>query len=317
LVALVEAVFTQDQVRVVTGEATVGAAFSALPFDHLFFTGSTRVGRAVMEAAAKNLTPVTLELGGKSPAIVHESFPLAKAAERIAFGKTYNGGQTCIAPDYVLCPRPKVDAFVAAIRAHVAAFYPTIEGNPDYTSVISDAHYARLRRLIDDARARGATIHELKPDGETVSAASRRLPLHVITGVNDDMDLMQEEIFGPVLPIVPYDDIEEAIRFVNDRPRPLALYYFDWNKKRIARMLQDTTSGGACINDTLWHNTQEELPFGGVGPSGTGSYHGLQGFLTFSHAKSVFLQRRFAAAKILNPPYSGLASGLYRLFVGR
>jgi coniferyl-aldehyde dehydrogenase len=317
LKSLFQAVFTEDQVRVVTGGAELGAAFSALPFDHLLFTGSTRVGRYVMQAAAKNLTPVTLELGGKSPTIIHESFSISKAAERIAYGKTYNGGQTCIAPDYVLCPRDKVDAFVDAMKGHVSSFFPTIKDNDDYTSIVNDQHYTRLRALIDDAREKGATVHELNPAGEAIPQESRKLPLHIVTDVNDDMDVMQEEIFGPVLPVVPYDSLDDAIRYVNDRPRPLALYYFDRSRKRVDQVLNNTTSGGACVNDTLLHNTQEELPFGGVGPSGMGSYHGLQGFLTFSHAKSVLLQSRLAGTKMLNPPYGGLADGVFRLFVGR
>lgn len=317
LKSLFQAVFTEDQVRVVTGGADVGAAFSALPFDHLLFTGSTKVGRYVMQAAAKNLTPVTLELGGKSPTIIHESFSISKAAERIAYGKTYNGGQTCIAPDYVLCPRDQVDAFVDAMKGHVSSFFPTIKDNDDYTSVVNDQHYTRLRGLIDDAREKGATVHELNPAGEAIPQESRKLPLHIITGVDDEMDVMQEEIFGPVLPVVPYDSLEDAIQYVNDRPRPLALYYFDRSKKRVNQVLNTTTSGGACVNDTLLHNTQEELPFGGVGPSGMGAYHGLQGFLTFSHAKSVLMQSRLAGTKMLNPPYGGLADGVFRLFVGR
>lgn len=317
LEALFSAVFTPDQVRVINGGAELGAAFSALPFDHLLFTGSTRVGRYVMQAAAKNLTPVTLELGGKSPTIIHDSFPVKKAAERIAYGKTYNSGQTCIAPDYVLCPRDKVGAFVEAMKAHVSSFYPTIADNDDYTSVINDQHYTRLRGLIDDAREKGAKVEEINPAGESLPQDSRKLPLHIITGVTDEMSVMQEEIFGPVLPVVAYDSLDDAIRFVNDRPRPLALYYFDRSRKRVNQVLENTTSGGACVNDTLLHNTQEELPFGGVGPSGMGSYHGLQGFLTFSHAKSVLMQSRLAGTKMLNPPYSGLADGVFRLFIGR
>jgi len=317
LKSLVQAVFTEDQVRIVTGDAALGAAFSSLPFDHLLFTGSTRVGRLVMQSAAANLTPVTLELGGKSPAIVHASFSTTKAAERIAYGKTYNAGQTCIAPDYVLCPRDQVDAFVAAVQVQVAAFFPTISDNADYTSIINDQHHARLQALVEDARAKGAKVHAVNPGEEPIPGDSRKMPLHVLTGVTEEMDVLQEEIFGPVLPVVPYDTLEDAIAYVNDRPRPLALYYFDHNRKRVDDVLSRTTSGGACINDTLLHNAQEELPFGGVGPSGMGSYHGLQGFLTFSHAKSVLLQSRLAGTKLLNPPYTGVADGVFRLFIGR
>ncbi len=314
---LLAAVFTNDQVRVVTGGPEVGAAFSSLPFDHLLFTGSTNVGRLVAQAAAKNLTPVTLELGGKSPTIVHESFPIAKAAERIAYGKTYNAGQTCIAPDYVLVPRDKVDAFVDALKKQVAAFYPTLKDNADYTSVINDHHYSRLRALIDDAREKGAKVEEVNPAGEALPQESRKLPLHIVTGATDEMGVLTEEIFGPILPVVPYDSLDDAIRYVNARPRPLALYYFDRSSKRVDRVLAETTSGGAAVNDTLLHNTQEELPFGGVGPSGTGSYHGHQGFLTFSHAKSVLHQSRFAGTKVLNPPYGGMGDAVMKLFIGR
>jgi coniferyl-aldehyde dehydrogenase len=316
LVSLLQSVFTPDQVRIVTGGPDVGAAFSGLPFDHLLFTGSTRVGRLVMQSASKNLTPVTLELGGKSPTIIHDSFPLGKAAERILYGKSYNSGQTCVAPDYVLCPSDKVDAFVEELKKQVASFFPTILANDDYTSIINDHHYARVRSMVDDAREKGATVHELNPANETLPPESRKLALHVVTNLSDDMSVMQEEIFGPILPIVPYDGLDAAIAYVNARPRPLALYYFDRNGKRTNQVLNETTSGGTCVNDTLLHNSQEELPFGGVGPSGMGHYHGYEGFLTFSHAKSVLLQSRLAGTKMLNPPYGGVADGVFRLFIG-
>ena len=307
-------VFSPDVVDVVEGGPGLGAAFSSVPWDHLIFTGSTSVGRHVMRAAAEHLTPVTLELGGKSPAIVHESFSVSKAAERIGWGKTYNAGQTCIAPDYLLAPTDKVDALADAIAAWISGAYPTLRDNPDYTSIIHDGHNKRIRALIADAEAKGATVRVINPAGEDVGLDSGKLAPTLVLGVTDDMEIMHEEIFGPVLPIVGVADLDAALAYVNARPRPLALYYFDHSKKRQNRVLADTTSGGACINDVLLHNTQEELPFGGVGPSGMGSYHGRQGFLTFSHQKSVLLQSRLAGTKLLNPPYGGVTDAVMKLF---
>ncbi len=308
---LLAQIFPEDQVAVVLGEADVGIAFSRLPFDHLLFTGSTRVGREVMRAAAENLTPVTLELGGKSPAIVSNDVPLADAAERIAFGKTLNAGQTCVAPDYVLIPRQRIDGFVEAYRKVVQRFYPQLADNPDYTSIINRRQHARLQGYLDDAQAKGARLLPLFERGQ-----ERRMPHWLLLDVNDDMQVMQDEIFGPLLPVVPYDGIDDAISYVNARPRPLALYYFGYNKAEQRRILQQTHSGGVCLNDTLLHVAQDDLPFGGVGPSGMGHYHGHDGFLTFSKAKGVFIKQRFNAARMIYPPYGkGLQKLIYKLFV--
>lgn len=305
-------IFPEDLVAVVLGEADVGAAFSRLPFDHLLFTGATSIGKHVMRAAADNLTPVTLELGGKSPAIVSADVPLKDAAERIAFGKTLNAGQTCVAPDYVLVPKDRVEDFVTAFRQAVRRFYPTLADNPDYTAIINERQFERLNGYLRDAESKGARIlplFEENPQG-------RRLPLAVLLDVSDDMQVMQEEIFGPLLPIVPYERLEDAFAYVNDRPRPLALYFFGYDKAEQQRVLYETHAGGVCINDTLMHVAQEDLPFGGIGPSGMGQYHGHEGFLTFSKAKAVFVKQRFNAAALIYPPYGkALQKLVYRLFV--
>ncbi|MFC4822378.1 coniferyl aldehyde dehydrogenase [Dokdonella ginsengisoli] len=304
--------FAEDEVAVVTGDAEVGKAFAALPFDHLVFTGSTAVGRLVAQAAAKNLTPVTLELGGKSPAIVDASANLALIADRIAFGKLLNAGQTCIAPDYVLVPRSRRDALVEALRASVARMYPTIQGNPDYTSIVSDRHYRRLRELVDDARARGAQAIELAPPGEHADPAARKLAPTLLLDVDDGMRVMQEEIFGPLLPIVVADG-DEAIDYVNAHDRPLALYWFGEDRGVRERVLEQTIAGGVTVNDTLMHIAQEALPFGGVGPSGQGHYHGEFGFRQFSKEKPVFIQSRFAGVRWLYPPYGPFTEKMLKL----
>lgn len=304
-------VFPEDLVAVVLGEAEVGVAFSRLPFDHLLFTGATSVGRHVMHAAAENLTPVTLELGGKSPAIVSSDVPIQDAAERIAFGKTLNAGQTCVAPDYVLVPKDRVDEFVEAYRKAVTGFYPTLADNPDYTAIINPRHVARLNSYLADATSKGAQVISFYKE-----AQDRRLPFSLLQNVSDDMLVMQDEIFGPLLPIVPYERIEQAFAYINQRPRPLALYYFGYNKAEQNRVLEQTHSGGVCLNDTLLHVAQDDLPFGGIGPSGMGHYHGHEGFLTFSKAKGVFIKQRFNAARLIYPPYGkAIQKLIYRLFV--
>ncbi|WP_027896731.1 coniferyl aldehyde dehydrogenase [Zestomonas thermotolerans] len=308
---LLARIFPEDLVCVVLGEADVGVAFSRLPFDHLLFTGATSIGRHVMRAAAENLTPVTLELGGKSPAIVSADVPLADAAERIAFGKCLNAGQTCVAPDYVLVPRPRLDAFVEAYRQAVLRFYPRLENNPDYTAIINERQLQRLQGYLSDAESKGATLIPLYPQGQ-----GRRLPHTLVLNARDDMKLMQEEIFGPLLPIIPYDRLEDAFAYVNERPRPLALYYFGYDKAEQQRVLHETHSGGVCLNDTLLHVAQDDLPFGGIGPSGMGHYHGHEGFLTFSKAKGVYVKQRFNAARPIYPPYGKLLQKLvYKLFI--
>ncbi|PWB31745.1 coniferyl-aldehyde dehydrogenase [Pseudomonas sp. SDI] len=313
LKALLERVFPTDLVCVLLGEADVGEAFSRLPFDHLLFTGATSIGRHVMQAAAQNLTPVTLELGGKSPAIVSATVPLAHAAERIAFGKTLNAGQTCVAPDYVLVPRERLDGFVEAYRQTVRRFYPQVRDNPDYTAIINPRHLARLDGYLADARAKGAQVLELYPDEPR---QGRRMAPQVLLGVNDDMRVMQDEIFGPLLPVLPYDRLDEALAYINARPRPLALYYFGYDRAEQRRVLEQSHSGGVCLNDTLLHVAQDDLPFGGVGPSGMGHYHGHEGFLTFSKAKAVLAKQRLNAARLIYPPYGKtLQQWVYKLFI--
>lgn len=293
--------FRPDEVQVVTGDADVAQAFSALPFDHLLFTGSTAVGRHVMRAASANLTPVTLELGGKSPAIIGPDARMENAVERILVGKLFNAGQTCIAPDYVLLPRQLMDRFVALAKEQAGKLYPTPADNAQYASIVSDRQYARLAQLRDDASKAGARIEPLG-HGADVPERRRMLPV-MLTNVTTDMPVMQEEIFGPLLPLVPYDSFEQAIAFVRSQPHPLALYLFDQDKARIDDVLSRTLAGGVSINDTLYHIAQHDLPFGGVGPSGMGGYHGEAGFRTFSHLKPVFRQARFNGAGLLNPPY--------------
>jgi coniferyl-aldehyde dehydrogenase len=294
--------FDEDLVTTVQGGPEVGATFSSLPFDHLLYTGSTRVGRLVMQAAAKNLTPVTLELGGKSPTIVHRDFDVTRAASAIAAGKLFNAGQTCIAPDYALVHRDRVQAFVDAFRTKVATSFPSLADNPDFTSIVNERHFARLQGYLDDARQKGARIVELNPASEDLGDGTKLAP-HLVLDPTDEMAVMQEEIFGPILPIVPVDSFDAAIEYVNDRPRPLALYLFDDDRGRIDDVLRRTHSGGVTINDTLLHVAQDDLPFGGIGPSGLGAYHGQEGFDTFSHRKAVFHQARVNGSSLLHPPY--------------
>ncbi|MBD9483561.1 coniferyl aldehyde dehydrogenase [Pseudomonas sp. PDM14] len=308
---LLAKVFPEDLVSVVLGEADVGQAFSRLPFDHLLFTGATSIGRHVMRAAADNLVPVTLELGGKSPAIVSADVPLQDAAERIAFGKTMNAGQTCVAPDYVLVPQDRVEGFIEAYRGVVQRFYPTLANNPDYTAIVNDRQLNRLKGYLDDAESKGATLVPLFAENQ-----GRRMAQTLVLNTSDDMKLMQEEIFGPLLPIIPYQRLDDAFTYINDRPRPLALYYFGYDKHEQQRVLHETHSGGVCINDTLLHVAQDDMPFGGVGPSGMGHYHGHEGFLTFSKAKGVFIKQRFNAAKFIYPPYgTSIQKLIQKLFV--
>jgi acyl-CoA reductase-like NAD-dependent aldehyde dehydrogenase len=299
---LVRQHFAPDEVRVVNGDAEVARAFAALPFDHLLFTGSTAVGAAVMRAAAEHLTPVTLELGGKSPAIIGPDYPVAAAAERILVGKCMNAGQTCIAPDYALVPAARVREFVDVARRVAHECYPDPLRSPDYTAIVNERHFARLAGYLDEARARGAEIVALAENGSP-DAATRRFPPAIVLGAPDDCRVMREEIFGPILPVVPYAMLDDALAYVNARPRPLALYYFDRDQARIARVLTSTVAGGVTINDTILHITQESLPFGGVGSSGMGRYHGRAGFETFSKGKAVFRQSRLNVIGLFKPPY--------------
>jgi acyl-CoA reductase-like NAD-dependent aldehyde dehydrogenase len=308
-----------DRVTVALGGPEVAEALCRLPFDHILFTGSTAVGKTVMAAAAQNLAPVTLELGGKSPALLHSDCDLPRTVERIVRGKLLNAGQTCIAPDYALVARGKVDDFVRRFRETASRFYPRILDNPDYTAIINSRHYERLERLIEDARGQGARIETVDPAGELAGAHGspqlRRMAPAAIADVTDTMAVTREEIFGPLLPIVAYDTLEEAIAYVNARPRPLALYYFDDDRARIRHVLQHTISGGVTVNDTIYHFAQEELPFGGIGASGMGSYHGRDGFNTFSHAKGIFLQSRLTPTSLLTPPYDAWFQRILRFVI--
>jgi coniferyl-aldehyde dehydrogenase len=306
LAAMLADTFPEDEVAVVIGDASVGAAFAALPFDHLFFTGSTAVGRVVMRAASEQLVPVTLELGGKSPVLVDRGQPLARVAADIAYGKLANAGQTCVAPDYVLLPEADVDGFVDAWGKAVAALYPEGPASADYTSIVNARHYERLRALLDDARTKGARVIETGLSPEPATRRAHTLPPTLVLDVHDGMRIMQEEIFGPVLPIVTYRDLADAIGFVNARPRPLGLYYFGSSPTNQKQILARTTSGGVTINGTLLHYPQDDLPFGGVGASGFGTYHGIEGFRTFSHQKAVFEVGRWNGGALLRPPFRRL-----------
>ena len=298
--------FAPEEVAFVSGGPDVGKAFAELPFDHLIFTGATGIGRHILHAAADNLTPVTLELGGKSPVILGRSADVRKAAERVAMGKMLNAGQICLAPDYMLVPSEKEGEVVDALKASASAMYPTLLANPDYTSVINDRHHQRLHDWLEDARAKGAELVTVNPANEDFAASnSRKMPLTIVRGATDDMTVMQEEIFGPILPIRRYDDVDDAIAEVNRRDRPLGLYYFGSDAAERRRVLDRTISGGVTIDDVIFHVSMEELPFGGIGPSGMGAYHGHDGFRTFSHARAVFQQSRIDVAKLagLKPPY--------------
>ncbi|MEX1185279.1 MAG: coniferyl aldehyde dehydrogenase [Gemmatimonadaceae bacterium] len=295
--------FALDYVACVTGGPEVGTAFASLPLDHLIFTGSTGVGRRVLRAAAENLTPVTLELGGKSPAIVHESYPFALAVERIIVGKLFSAGQTCVAPDYVLIPEGREAEFEVEVARVVGKLYPRLPDNPDYTRIATPRHYERLRALVADAIAKGARVVETGATGERYKPDDRFLPPTLIFRPTEAMTVMQEEIFGPVLPVLTYRTLDDALAYVNARPRPLALYYFDEDSRRVDEVLSRTLSGGVTINDCVYHLGQHNLPFGGVGASGMGQYHGFDGFQTFSKKRGVMVQRRRAATALFHAPY--------------
>ena len=297
---IISDVFPEDLVTVVTGEADIAAKFTQLPFDHILFTGSTSVGRHVMASASKNLTPVTLELGGKSPVIVDSDFPIKEAAERICYGKVLNAGQTCVAPDYVLIKKDQKPAFVEAYLEAFRAMFPTLDGNSEYTAIVNDRQYQRLMSHIEDAQAKGAEIKT--PSSAQLTDGTRRLPPHLILGATAEMTVMQEEIFGPLLPIIEIESIEQAIDFIRERPRPLALYYFGLDTATQDKVLAETHSGGVCINETLLHVAVDDIPFGGIGASGMGHYHGHEGFLALSKAKPVLSKGKFNSAKMLYPP---------------
>ncbi len=298
--------FDATEIAVVTGGPQTGADFAGLPFDHLLFTGATSVARHVMRAASDNLVPVTLELGGKSPVVVGRSSDLQKTTDAIMTGKMLNAGQICLAPDYVFVPRERMDEFVASTERSVSKMYPTLLDNPDYTSVINQRHHERLTGYVEEARAAGARVVEINPAGEDF----RQQPHHkiaptLIVDPDDSLKVMQDEIFGPLLPVKGYEKVEETVNYINARPRPLGLYYFGTDAAEEREVLSRTTSGGVTVNDVVMHVAQEDLPFGGVGPSGMGAYHGEDGFRTFSHAKAVFTQSKVNVAELagLRPPY--------------
>ncbi|MES2920484.1 MAG: coniferyl aldehyde dehydrogenase [Verrucomicrobiota bacterium] len=295
-------IFAEDRVAVVAGDATLAAVFSSLPFDHLLFTGSTAVGRKIMRSASENLVPVTLELGGKSPAIIGRGSSLKRAAHSIAWGKLANAGQTCIAPDYVLVAEEELEDFISHFLSEVADLYPEIATNPDYTTIINDHHYQRLAGLLDDARAKGARIRETGGTSAGRTHPRTFLPV-VVSCLTDEMAVAREEIFGPILPVMPYRTIEDAIDYINARPRPLALYHFGSNDHDRRQVMERTTSGGVAFDDTLLHYAQDDLPFGGVGASGMGAYHGHDGFKTLSHAKGVFEQSTVNGMDLIRPPF--------------
>lgn len=299
--------FNETEIVGVTGGPEVGAAFAELPLDHILFTGATSVGRHIMQAAVKNLTPVTLELGGKSPVIISRSYDMKEAAERIFTGKALNSGQVCISPDYCFVPEEKLNDLLTHAENHIKAMFPTMLNNPDYTSVVNERHQQRILGYLNDARAKGADVREINPAGENFSQqkATHKLPLSIVVNPGDDLQIMQNEIFGPVLCIKTYKNVDECIRYINSHPRPLALYYFGFDKPEQDRVLHNTTSGGVVVNDVLAHAGLEDAPFGGIGHSGMGNYHGLDGFRTFSHAKTVMTQSKINMMKYTGmiPPY--------------
>lgn len=302
---LFSSAFDETEVAVIVGGPQIGEAFSRLPFDHLLFTGATSVARHVMRAASENLVPLTLELGGKSPVIVSNTADLDDAAARIMTGKMMNAGQICLAPDYVFVPESKVEGFVTAVQKSVKTMYPTLRENDDYTSIVNQRHFDRLKGYVDDAKAKGGRVIEVNPANEDFTQQpSYKMAPTLVINPSDDMKVMQDEIFGPVLPIKSYKDVSEAIDYVNDHARPLGLYYFGGDKAEENRVLTHTTSGGVTVNDVIMHVSMEDLPFGGVGPSGMGAYHGHDGFKTFSHAKAVYTQAKSQmVAEMFRAPY--------------
>jgi coniferyl-aldehyde dehydrogenase len=315
LKSILSELYRPTYVSVITGGPEAAAELTRLPLDHLLFTGSGRVGRMVMKAASENLVPVTLELGGKSPAIIHSEYPIEKAAARIVTSKLFNAGQTCVAPDYVLLPKGRTGEFVTAAQRLITRMHPALVDNHDYTRIINVHHYRRLTALVDDARRRGAEVIEIKGAGDVCDETNRVFPPTLVLNGRDDMEIMREEIFGPVLPIVEYDGIEKAAAYVNARPHPLALYYFDDDTKRVNDIVTGVAAGGITVNDCMFHVGQAALPFGGVGPSGMGRYHGFDGFQTFSNKKGVFFQPRWAPLGLLRPPYDATARRIIRFLL--
>ncbi len=315
LIECIAARFDPAELAAFVGDADVGAAFAGLPLDHLVFTGSPRVAKHVMRAAAENLTPLTLELGGKSPTIVGRGADLARAATRIWAGKAVNGGQACIAPDYVFVHESDREALIGRMVEALGDMYPTVRDNPDYTAQVTPAQHARIRTHLDEARARGVRIVEVNPAGESFDDGTRKIPPTLLVDPPDDATVMRDEIFGPLLPVKTYRDVDEALEYVNARPRPLALYYFGDDRAEAERVLAATSSGGACVNDVMQHVFQAELPFGGCGNSGFGRYHGGEGFKAFSLQRGVYVAPRIDVLALLRPPYGRAFRGLLRLLL--
>ena len=304
--SMINKYFDADEVEVFPGDASVGLEFSSLHFAHLLFTGSTSVAKKVMEAASKNLVPVTLELGGKSPAIIGESADLKKASDRIWNGKLMNAGQTCIAPDYVYVKEEVLGDWMEATNNSISLMYPSIFDNDDYTSVVNEGHYARLDGYIEDAKNKGADVIEINPANESEKSHNKMMPT-IILNATDDMLVMQEEIFGPIMPVKTYNQIDEVVDYINLHERPLGLYYFGNKKSEEEFVMSNTVSGGAALNDVIFQFIQDDLPFGGIGPSGMGNYHGIEGFRTFSHARGVYKQTSFETVlKLMRPPFGKL-----------
>jgi len=310
---VIAAKFEPAEMMVTGIDDDISGAFASLPFDHLMFTGSTRVGRLVAEAAGRNLTPVTLELGGKSPAIVDRSADIAQAAERIAYGKLLNAGQTCIAPDYALVPEGQVQEFADKLQAHMRRMFGTDPANKDYTSVVSDRHYQRLEGLVADAVAKGARIMQPAKSGDPAWKSKRKFPPTIVVGATPEMAIMQEEIFGPLLPIMGYREASEPVAYINSRDRPLALYWFGKDDAARDEVLARTVSGGVTVNDCLFHFAQMHQPMGGVGASGSGAYHGEWGFKALSKLKPVFYRSRFNRLADLYPPYGAKIARLEKM----
>lgn len=304
LASLFTKYFAEDEVAVILGDAAVGAAFARLPFDHILFTGSTGVGRHIMRAAAENLVPVTLELGGKCPVVIGTSAAFPTTAASLGFCKMLNAGQLCLSPDYVLVPEAMEEMLVAGVVREVGAMYPDTTNNPDLTGIVNAAHFDRLVAHVEDARHKGAKITVVNPVVDQAGQNTRRMPLHILQNVTPEMSVMQEEIFGPLLPIIGYTSLDEALAVIAAQPTPLGLYIFSEDVAEQQYILEHTQSGGVTINDILQHYVQEDLPFGGIGASGMGAYHGRDGFLTFSHARAVFRQAQQTMAGMFRPPFT-------------
>lgn len=324
--SLIEGLYCVDHVAIIEGDADVASKFTSLAFDHILFTGSTSVGKHVMRAAADNLTPVTLELGGKSPVIIGDDIELDTAVERMIYGKCLNAGQICVSPDYILCPEEKVTKFIQIYRTKFQALYPDFSNNNDYSEVINTRQANRLALVLNDALEKGANLFpadnnkdaqthlNTAPNTNVLDTASKKWPTQLVTNVNSDMLIMQEEIFGPLLPIVPYQSLGKAIDFIKLNPRPLALYLMSNDKVIQTEVLENTHSGGVCINETVFHVAAEDAPFGGVGHSGIGHYHGVEGFHTLSHAKTVLQRGSINTGKLIQPPYGGLVQKIMLKF---